>query len=118
MSRNGFKSYWLVDGVRVNNYQTMKKMVEGGKTGIEVSAAQQQIAEEKRKQQARENAILDDQIRRAAAQREHDQSPEGQKEVARRTALNHPGGIVSQARHPNIAELDRFGPANTNTMKI
>jgi hypothetical protein len=111
-----FKTYWLVDGVKVMSYATMKKMIESGKTGIEISAESQFIAAEERKRRAKANAILDEQIRRAAAEREHDQSPEGQREAAKRNALTNPGGIISGGMNP-FAELEAFLPHKTSLLR-
>lgn len=113
---NEFKTFWLVDGVKVMSYATMKKMVERGVTAIEVSATQQQVAADKRKQRAKANMILDAKIAKAARQREHDQSPEGKAETARRTALNNPGGIVSGGPNP-FAELEAFLPHRTSLLR-
>lgn len=111
-----FRTYWLVDGARVESYSTMKKMIESGKTAIEISDVQQRIEDQKRKARARANALKDEEIRKAAAQRTHEQSPEGQQEAARRTALEHPGGIVSGGLNP-LVELDAFGPDKTNPFR-
>jgi len=108
-----FQTYYIVDGVRVNSYATMKKMIEGGKTAIEVSATQQQIEAQDRAEKARANAALDEKIRRAAEQRAHEQSPEGMQEAARRTALENPGGIVSGGEDPH-AELEEYLPHRTS----
>ena len=111
-----FKTYWLIDGVKVTSYATMKKMIESGKTGIEVSAESQQVAADNRKAKARADAVLDEKIRRAAAEREHATSPEGQREAARRNALTNPGGIVSGGPNP-FAELDAFLPHKTSLLR-
>ena len=116
MSKQKFETYWIVDGIRVNSYHTMKKMVEAGKTGIEISATKQQIEADNRKQQARQIAIEDARIADAAMQREHENSPQGQREAALRTASQHPGGIVSGGLNP-FAELEVFGPARTNLLR-
>ena len=116
MSKQKFETYWIVDGIRVNSYHTMKKMVEAGKTGIEISATKQQIEADNRKQQARQNAIEDARIRETAMQREHENSPQGQREAALRTAAANPGGIVSGGIYP-FAELEVFGPDKTNILR-
>ena len=116
MSELKFETYWVVDGIRVNSYHSMKKMVEGGKTGIEISATKQQIEADNRKQQARQNAIEDARIREAAMQRAHEKSPQGQREAALRTAAANPGGIVSGGINP-FAELEAFGPDKTNRFR-
>jgi len=111
-----FKIYWLVDGVKIMNYQTMKKMVEGGKTGIEISAVKQEVEDQNRRAQAKANAILDEQIRRAAAEREHDCSITGQREAAIRFAQKNPGGVVSGGANI-FEELDQYGPAKTSLLR-
>lgn len=111
-----YRTYWIVDGVKVASYQTMKRRVLKGTTAIEVSATRQQIADQNHKARAKANAIIDEEIRKAAAQRAHEQSPEGQQEAARRTAIENPGGIVSGGMSP-LAELDAFGPAKTNLLR-
>jgi len=116
MSIQKFETYWLIEGVKITNYQSMKRGIEGGATAIEISATQQHIEADRRKRLARANWIEDEKIRKAAAQRAHDQSPEGQLEAARRTALQNPGGIVSGGTSP-LAELDTYSPANTNLLK-
>lgn len=111
-----FKTYWIVDGVKHTNFQIVKKLVQGDKIAIEISAESQQAAENERKRRAKANAIRDAEIREAAEQRAHEQSPEGQREAAIRTALENPGGIVSSGDNP-LAELDAFGPAKTSVFR-
>ena len=111
-----YRTYYLVDGVRMS-YETMRKLVGRGKTGVEVSAVQQQVAFEERIRRARENAILDAEIRRAAARRAHEQSPEGMRQAASRTATQNPGGIVSGVPNPVLEELNLYSPEATNPFK-
>ena len=116
MSKQEFKTYWIIDGIKVNSYNIMRKRVLAGATAIEVTAASQEVAANERKRKARENAIKDAEIRRAAAQREHGRSPEGMREEAVRTAGRNPGGIVSGGSAP-FDELDGFGPKKTNLLR-
>jgi hypothetical protein len=111
-----FKTYWLIDGVKCEGYPTMRQRVLNGATAIEVSAESQQIAAEERKRRAKANAIKDEEIRRAAAEREHAASPEGQREAARRNALTNPGGRVTTTMNP-LAELDAFLPRRTSLLR-
>ena len=110
-----FQTYWLCDGVRVENFKTVEKFVLRGAIAIEVSAEQQQQAHEERKQRAKENAALDELIRQKATERAHEQSPEGKQEQARRVAAENPGGIVSGGKSV-FAELDAFGPERTSLL--
>ena len=111
-----FTTYYLIDGMKVGSYGTMQKRVLGGSIAVEVSAASQKAAAERRAEQAIANAILDAKIAKVAAQREHDQSPEGKTEAARRTAAEHPGGIVSGGPNP-FAELDAYLPHRTSLLR-
>jgi hypothetical protein len=111
-----FKTYWIIDGIKINSYDIMRKHVLAGATAIEVTAASQEVAENERKRRAREYAFKDAEIRRAAAQREHERSPEGMQEEAIRTASRNPGGIVSGGADP-FWELDGFGPKKTNLLE-
>ncbi len=116
MRKEEFKTYWIVDDIKVNSYNIMRKRVLAGATAIEVTAASQEVAANERKRHARENAAKDAEIRRAAAQRAHERSPEGMRQAAIRTAATHPGGIVSAG--VNIFEdLDAFGPKKTNCLQ-
>jgi len=111
-----FKTYWIIDAIKINSYDIMRQRVQAGATAIEVSAASQQVAANECKRKARENAVKDEEIRRAAAQREHERSPEGMRQAAIRTAATNPGGIVSAG--VNIFEdLDKFGPKKTNFLQ-
>ncbi len=116
MSESDFNTYWLVDGIKVNSYDIMRKRVLAGATAIEVTAASQEVAANERKRRARDNANKDAEIRRAAAQREHERSPEGMQEAAIRTASRNPGGIVSGGAD-QFGELESFGPKNTNLLR-
>ena len=111
-----FKTYYLVDGIKVGSHRTMQKFVLAGGTAIEVSAKSQQVAADKRKAKARADAVLDEKIRRAAAEREHATSAEGQQQAAIRTALANPGGIVSGGPNP-FAELEAFLPHKTSLLR-
>lgn len=111
-----FKTFWLVGGAKVTNYQTMQRRVMAGETAIEVSGERQQAAAEERKSIAKANAIKDAEISKAAAERAHERSPEGLQQAARLTALQNPGGIVSGGMNP-MAELDQYSPASTNLLR-
>ena len=114
--RPPFSDYWIVDGVKVNSFDMMRRLVLKGAMAIEVSAEQQEAAFNERRRKARENAALDEKIRQAAAQRAHEQSIAGKQEQARRTAAEHPGGLVSGVSSP-FEELDQFSPARTNELR-
>ena len=116
MSKEEFKTYWIVDDTKVNSYDIMRKHVLAGATAIEITASSQQVAANERKRRARENAIKDAEIRTAAAQRAHERSLEGMREEAVRTAGRNPGGIVSGGSAP-FDELDGFGPKKTNLLR-
>ena len=60
--------------------------------------------------------IKDEEIRRGAAQREHERSPEGMRQTAIRTAAAKPGGIVSAGLN-GFEDLDEFGPKKTNLLQ-
>lgn len=116
MKTEKFKTYWIIDGIKVYSYNIMRKRVLAGAKAIEVTAASQEVAANERKRRARANAIKDAEIRRAAAQREHERSPEGMQEAAIRMASRNPGGIVSAGVDP-FEELDDFGPKKTNLLR-
>ena len=111
-----FKTYWLINGKKTTGFETMRRAVLAGETAIEVSAEHQQRASLETERRTRVEASRNEALQRVAAKREHDSSPEGQREAARRTALNNPGGIVSGSMSP-LAELDAFLPHKTNLLR-
>ena len=60
--------YFILIRPQQKKQKAMKKMVEGGKTGVEVSATKQRIDADNFKRRAIANVIKDEQIRKAAAQ--------------------------------------------------
>lgn len=111
-----FKTFWLINGKKTAGFETMRRAVSAGATAIEVSAERQQAAFDERERRAALQAVRDEELRKIAAQREHDSSPEGKQEAARRTALSNPGGIVSGGMNP-LAELDEFLPHKTSLLR-
>ena len=99
-STEQFKTYWVVDDVKIESYSTVKTLVNKGKTAIEVSAEQQLIADQNRKAEARRIAALDEKIRKEAAER----------------AAPHSGGRVT-GDIGGIPELDDFIPYRTNPLR-
>lgn len=116
MKTTEFKTYWLVNGIKVNSYDIMRKRVLAGANAVEVTAASQQVAANEQKRRARENAIKDAEIRKAAAQRVHERSPEGLRQEAIRTAARSPGGVVSGGVDLFEA-LEEFGRERTNLLR-
>lgn len=116
MKEPKFKTFWLVDGLKINSYEIMRKRVLSGAIAIEVTAESQKLAADERKRQIRESAAKDAEIRRAAAQRAHERSPDGMREATIRTASRNPGGIVTGGADPFV-DLEQFSPRKTNFLK-
>ena len=111
-----FTTYWLIDGEKITSFETMRRKVLAGQTAVEVSAERQQVAAMERERRATLQALHDEELNKIAVQREHDNSPEGKAEAARRSALENPGGIVSSGMSP-LAELDAFLPDKTSLLR-
>lgn len=112
-----FSTYWLVGNEKITSASEMRRLVLAGHTAIEVSAEQQRAAVAR--QTLHENNFREAQERYAKIQQEEAfrHSPEGRRAEALRHAQQSPGGIVSTAPHPHIAELDSFMPDNTSVLK-
>ena len=94
----------------------MRQKVLAGQIAIEVSAEQQQMVAERMERIAQLEAAVEEKTHKEAMRREHENSPEGKAEAARRTALENPGGIVSGGMNP-LAELDAYLPHKTNLLR-
>ena len=115
---NDFETYWLIHGVKHTGRHTVEQKVAAGAIAVEVSAARQQAEAQRRRQQAIQNAIADAKIREAALRREHENSAQGEREAAVRSAAENPGGIVTFCGPTGgFEELDAFGPAKTNLLR-
>lgn len=97
-----FKTYWIIDGERVTSGREMRRRVLKGENAVEVSAEMQQQAHERRERAAAHEAELGERIEHEAIRQEHEVSPEGKLEQARRTAFENPGGIVSGGVNPFV----------------
>ena len=111
-----YETFWLIDGQRYDSEHAVEQKVMDGAIAIEVSALQQQMAAERRQIIKQLEAAVAEKLQREAARREHEQSPEGKAQAARRTALENPGGIVSGGISP-LAELDEYSPTKTNLLR-
>jgi len=104
--------------VRCTSEHTAIQRALTGATVIEI-CAEQQRAEAEREQQRHKQAMIEhDRIRREVARRQYQNSAEGRRDSALRSAAEHPSGRVTVARvNDNFAQLDAFGRDATNVFR-
>jgi sRNA-binding protein len=114
---DNFSDYWIVNDQKITSESEMRRLVLAGHTATVVTVAQQQAAHARK--QLHEKSFRQSQERYAKIQQEEAfrNSPEGRRAEALRHAQQHPGGIVSTAPHPHIAELESFMPDSTSALK-
>lgn len=107
-----YQTYWLFAAEKVTDFTEVERRVLAGENAIEVTHAMQERAEWRRQQvlkaaQERQKALAEMQFRR---------SLEGRRQAALQRAAESGGAIVS-THIPDLHELERYGPSNTNPLR-
>ena len=117
-SKTEYQIFWLVNGERIDSYHTMEQRVLAGDIAVEVSVESQKGEAERNELLHKWARIKRERFNRELIARQFENSPEGQRAAALRTAAENPGGIVTGAEsNENFVELDAFGRRN-NPFKI
>ena len=116
MTASKYKTYWIVNGERLGDFNTVEQRVLAGSVAVEVSAERQRRQAELLERREKQMAIEAEERQRRLDQQEHQNSPEGQREAALRTAMENPGGIVTTGVSP-LVELDKYSAERTNIFK-
>jgi len=115
---SAYKTFWMINGKRIDSEHTMTQKVLAGAIAVEVSAERQQAEAEQRERQQRAAVAGQDRLYKAAMQLQYENSPEGQRAAAMRSAAENPGGIVTFAEsNKNFSDLDAFGRDKTNLLQ-